>query len=410
MRRMIFRCMILVFAAGVATTGRADMVIESLDGPVTSNEIHAFKEHLRTIPIPQDNTGNAMVYGSGGNAVESLGDVYGIRPDREILDRMLAFTDRMLAARNDPHTGRILWTGRREPVWPNKRTDAADAAYSGTENGDVIAHIAYAAELILRDKTLWNRPAAGRNGVTYLERATTYVRECDKTIDTFLLPWWVDRRTHRYRFPDSDLYAALGERYARDRGKPVPWNQQMMLNGAFGRLAFCHELLGDDPNRVERYDAIVKASADWFRRDLTIYPINGRDCCKWSYVAEGKSLRHVEDTGHAAYDMYFCRMYASGRYGIPRETMVALADTALLAIYKGNNRFAWRVDGSQTTRSYLPGTFLYLAEFRPELYRVIGAADLERAKRDPSIAARILRAKHLLHCESRKDDHRSVEK
>ena len=159
-----------------------------------------------------------------------------------------------------------------------------------------------------------------------------------------------------------------------------------------------------------RYDTIVRASADWFLSDLTVYRLNGRDCYKWSYVEEGKSLKHIEDTGHAAYDMYFYRMYASGRYGIPREAMVAFADTVLSAIYKGDNRFAWRIDGSRTTRNYLPGTFLYLAEFRPELYRVIATADLERAKRDPSIAARILWAKNALRNKPKNDDNRSLEK
>ena len=158
----IFRFMALLSVIGLGTAGKPDMVIESLDGPVTPNEIRAFKEHLRTVRIAKDNIGNAMVYGSSGNAVESLGDVYGISRDAEILDLMLAFTDQMLAGRNDPDTGRVLWTGKRELAWPNKRPDAADATYSGTENGDVIAHIAYAAELILRDKALWSGTAPGQ--------------------------------------------------------------------------------------------------------------------------------------------------------------------------------------------------------------------------------------------------------
>lgn len=38
----------------------------------------------------------------------------------------------------------------------------------------------------------------------------------------------------------------------------------MMLNNGFQRLAECHALLGDDPERVMRYEAIVKASVDGF--------------------------------------------------------------------------------------------------------------------------------------------------
>ncbi len=411
---MMFRWVAVLFAACLVTGARADMVIESLEGPVTAAEMRAFKEHMRTVRVPKDNDGNAMVYGSGGNAVESLGDVYQVSRDAEVLDLMLTFTDQMLTGRNDINTGRVLWTGRREPVWPNKSTNAADAKYSGAENGDVIAHIAYAAELILKEKALWDRNVGIGDpfhyGVTYLERAKTYVRELDKTIDAFVLPLWVNKQTKRYYFPDSESYGALGQRYARDRGKPVPWNQQMMLNGGFQRLAVCHERLGDDPNRVARYDAVVKASVDWFISDLTVYRVNGRDCCKWSYVEEGKTLRHIEDTGHAAYDMYLYRAYAGRRYGISRETMVALADTVLLVLCKGDNQFAWRIDGSGATRNYLPGTFLYLAEFRPELYRVIATADLERARKDPSVAARILRVKKARHGERGKNEEIALEK
>ncbi len=71
----IFRFMALLSVIGLGTAVQADMVIESLDGPVTPNEIRAFKEHLRTVRIAKDNIGNAMVYGSSGNAVESLGDI-----------------------------------------------------------------------------------------------------------------------------------------------------------------------------------------------------------------------------------------------------------------------------------------------------------------------------------------------
>jgi hypothetical protein len=88
-----------------------ELIVEKLEGAVTATEVQAFKSFMRTVPVPMDNLHNAMVYGSGGMAVESLGRMFEISGDHELLDLMLRFTDRMLAARNDPKTGVIVWTG-----------------------------------------------------------------------------------------------------------------------------------------------------------------------------------------------------------------------------------------------------------------------------------------------------------
>ena len=69
-------------------------------------------------------------------------------------------------------------------------------------NGDVLAHIAYPAQLILAEKSLWNEKAG--DGRMYRQVAEQLVRECDKTIDSFILPYWVDTKTNR-RTPASRL-------------------------------------------------------------------------------------------------------------------------------------------------------------------------------------------------------------
>lgn len=395
------RCIgLLALVLWVAGAARADIVIERLDGPATQAEVESFLEYMKTLPMPTSNRGNGMVYGQAGGAVEALGDVYQISPRRELLDLLVQFADHMLAARNDPQTGRILWTGKRDLAWPNKTEEAPDAGYSGTENGDVIAHIGYAAELILRDKSLWDQ-APGANdkfgyGKTYLERARTYVRECDRSIDTFLMKW-IDPQTHAQRFPTSELYGKLGERYERGRGKPVPWNQQGMISGGFQRLAICHEILGDDPARVVKYDAIVRKSVESFLADVIPYEVNGAVCYKWSYVEEGRTLRHVEDTAHGGYDvLLMCRAWSSGRYGLTRQQIEPLANTALHVLNRGGGQFAWRIDGTGAARDYLPGTYLYLVEFKPALYDIVAPANLKRASR-PETGARLLWAKHYRH-------------
>jgi hypothetical protein len=390
---MRFTCILLILLLH-ATVVRADLLIESTDGPVTAAEIAAFKEYMHGQQYRGDNNHNNMVYGNLGKAAEALGDIYEITHDRQILDEFIQRADMMLAGRNDPEKGRILWTGQRELTWPNSPDSTDEFLYAGEENGDVIGHICYAAKLILQAKPLWNEKLA--DGGTYLDRAKKYVYECDRTIDTYLLPNFVNVQTHLYTSPTSPLFARLGDRAARSIGKSVPWNQQMMLNNGFQRLAECHELLGDDPQRVARYDEIVKASCDAFLASLVHYNVDGHDCVKWSYAADDKTLHYMEDAGHGGYDLLIFRCYRSGRYGIKKESLIPLANTVMYVMNKGDGTYATRVDGVSkgNPATSLRATYFRVCEFVPDLWPAASKAALPRAKGDPLLTAELLWMKY----------------
>jgi hypothetical protein len=389
---------LLLFQSLETAWGAEPMVVESATGPVTAKEILAFKNFMAEVAPPSNNFHNAFVYGAGGEAVKALGRVFEISGDVALLDRMLVFTDRMLAARNDPKTGTIIWTGARELVWPNKAADAKDAGYSGTENGDIVGHIAYAARLILENKKLLAEKIPDGNphgfGATYRERAVTYVRELERTMDSFILKWLVRPDTHRCYSPDSPLYDAVSRPGSANR--PVPWNQQAMLINGFQRLAECHRLLGDDDARVKKYDAIVKASVDWFFESVERCEVKGKPCYKWTYVFE-QPMRHFEDTGHGGYDISgLMRAYVSGRYGLTADQMRPLANTVSCVLLQPGNKFLGRVDGSAGKRppGGLGGGWIDLCEFQPELLLVFIAANQPRLKSSPGLVANLLWAKH----------------
>jgi len=71
---------------------------------------------MKTQTLPTDNIGNKMVYGRQGIMVETMGFMYEISKDQEILDHMITFTDHMLHGRNDENNGSITWTGNKELV------------------------------------------------------------------------------------------------------------------------------------------------------------------------------------------------------------------------------------------------------------------------------------------------------
>lgn len=391
----------LAFAALGPLQAAEEMIVEKLTGPVTTGEVEAFKKFMRAVPVPKDNLRNAMVYGSGGSAVESLGRMFEMSGDRELLDLMLRFTDAMLAARNDPKTGMFVWTGEREAVWPNAVPAEGKLAYAGTETGDVIGHIAYAARLILQNAALAAEKVPDGDpfsfGATYRERALRYVREGDHTMDSFVIKRLVRPDTKRFFMPDSDAYdAATRPGSAR---LPVPWNQQAMLTNGFIRLAECHALLGDDPERVKRYDAIVQASVDWFFEMAKRITVDGHECYRWTYAAE-EPMKHFEDTAHGGYDVCgLYRAYVSGRYGLKAEMLKPFANTVLHVMARPGNTFTGRTDGGSAGKrppGTIRGNWIDLCEFSPELLPILHAANRGRIKGSPDTTANLLWARQRL--------------
>ena len=397
------KALLLTFTFAALSHLRAaeEMIVEKLTGPVTAAEVQAFKSFMRTVPVPKDNLRNAMVYGSGGMAVESLGRMLEISGDRELLDLMLRFTDAMLAARNDPKTGVIVWTGEREPVWPNAVPQKGKLAYAGTETGDVIGHIAYAARLILKNGQWAQEQVPDGDpfgmGRTYRERALRYVHDLDHSIDSFVIKWLVRPDSLRFFTPDLPAYDIATR--PGSSNLPVPWNQQTMLTNGFIRLVECHALLGDDPERVKRYDTIVQASVDWFFEMAKRITVNGHECYRWTYAAEDP-MKHLEDTAHGGYDVGgLCRAYVSGRYGIKPEMLRPFANTVLHVMARPGNTFTGRTDGESAGKrppGTIRGNWIDLCEFAPELLPILYEANRGRIKGSPDTAANLLWARQRL--------------
>lgn len=390
--RTCFAMAAAILSLQTVASSAANMLIENLDGPVTTNEIAAFKAFMQTQTVRDDNNHNNWVYGSGGKDIEALGMVYEISHDREILDQMIRFADTALAGRNDATNGRLIWTGKRELCWPNSPADSATGKYSGSENGDVIGHIAYCAELILKTPALGTTKVGLGDphgyGATYKERALTYVREMDHSVDTFVLPWFVSAaNTNQYRWPDTPQYNF------NKGGTPIPWNQQTMLSGGFLRLAECHEILKDDPARVKKFYDIVSVNMNWFLGDLHPYECDGHTVYDWGYSFGRKS----EDVPHGGYDIWgLCRAFERGRFGIPPVTMTNFANTLYFVVNDPtNNVFHMRVDGkdaNKAARKSIAASWTLLAKYFPnsDLYYLVAKANRADAASRPLENAFIL--------------------
>ncbi|MDP4290587.1 MAG: alpha-1,2-mannosidase, partial [Bacteroidota bacterium] len=377
--------------AGLTFSAQAqDMVVESLSGPVTQREIDAFKNYVQQkVSLPEKESGNVWVFGYAGKALEACGLMYEASNDMAILDRMIYFCDAALAGRNDlapaSKGGQLtVWTGKIEPVWPSGTSKPAGA---GVEQGSVLGHIAYCAKLILRNPAIWNNKVAIGDpdgfGSTYKERALKYIKEGDYVMDNWIIP-------HFIRTGESNHYYFPGAPNTYKANEPAPWNQAWLLTDGFVRLTECHVLLGDDPSRVAKYDAIVKPNIQWFfascRPNVSAA---GTECRTWAYALP----RGMEDTNHFAYDCEGLWIaYESKRYGIKFSDMIPFANTYCDVVLGtvNNGRFAGRVDGTTGTGhgggdEYVRDEYLYFAEIRPQNYQMMGNIEIATNKVATSI-------------------------
>lgn len=392
----------LLFLAGRAGAEPA-LVIESLSGPVTAREIEGFKAFMKAQmppPLPWVGPGhNAWSFGPGGRHLEALGMMFEVSGDAELLNQMVSWVDQCVAQRNDllpAKSGgqRVMWTGKIDPVWCPEAPEHKNARYAGSETEDAIAHIAYCAKLILQHPALWKTTVPDRNpfgyGATYLERAKTYVAKCDEANDGYFLKWLVQPDTNLIRDPaNQPVWAAINNNVDAI-------NRQLMFDGGYQRLAECHEILGDAPDRVKRYDAIVKASVTECLAGIKTFAprqVDGVTVYNWHYFPWSADRTKSESVGHGAYDILgLYRASLRPAYGLARADLVPLGDTFVHVIAKGNHQFASLVNGEGPPTRGVQAEWILCADWNPAAFEIVGQAALASGSyaHNASLTAHIL--------------------
>ena len=347
-------CVALLMQGNVALAEDRDMVLEGLDGDVTTNEYQSFIDKLNYLPPPPtNNIDNHMVDERDGARLHGMQTFYAFTHDRRDLDMAIVWSDAFLHARNDPTNGRVIWTGKRDLCWPNKAPDDKIwALHSSSENGDVIEHIINTARLILENPSVWNETAPPDRfgfGATYLDRAKTYVRECQRSAETTIVPWFVRTTKDGYRlyYPDS---AAFFKATDGNESGPIPWNQQQEIVGALLRLAQCHRLLNDGNTNIAYYEKITADAADWFFANAVPVSAKNHVCNLWSYGLPRDATVSPEVTYESDYDMFIFRAYQAD-LGPTRQQMQRLINTGRYLMYLGTNRISGYINGTSETNS-----------------------------------------------------------
>ena len=396
---------VLCVTAGAATP----LLFAAPSGPPTAREIAGFKAWMEKFRPDPNNENDAWAFGHSGQALEALGLMYESTGDRAFLDRMVELASIGLAERNDlapaPVGQRPLWPGPATPAWGNKAPGQENSSQAGPETADVAGRIAYAAYLILKTPSLAAEAVPdgdpGQFGRTYAERARTFVRLLDATEDGFVLPWFVRKSDHnRYYYPRDRRYVRSLSGESDNSGRPLPWNQQFMLNNGLQRLAQCHAILQDDPARGVLYDACVSGSIAWFLSQTRPHddPRFHGTYCTWSYSADDAG--HIEDGAHAGLDLEgLYRSYLSGRYQavLHRAELQAFANDVVDIKPHRPGRWARQVDGGSkaghaASTDYPRPNILVMLEFRPEALPAFAEAALgaKRTAGDPTAIAHLL--------------------
>src|SRR5215471_16871884 len=109
-----------------ATTSQAQLVVDSLDGEVTQNEVDTFINVVSATAIPTSQwtatiTHNQLADGRGGMILEGINEMYEVTGDipslsaehMQLLNLAIQWNDAWLINRNDMPLGegRVMWTG-----------------------------------------------------------------------------------------------------------------------------------------------------------------------------------------------------------------------------------------------------------------------------------------------------------
>ena len=361
-----FVCM---FGVLISLNSQAQMVIESLSGPVTQNEIDAAKSYIKTLAVPGDaSTTSNLAYGTNARIMEGIGKLYELTKDKEFLDVLLKMTDKTLKLRNDPNTGTIDWTGQRELIWH------PEEVRTGAEQGLIVGKIAYAAQLILQSPWLWNLTVASGNpygyGATYKQRAQRYVDEMELTESTYMFKWFV-------RSTDKQLIHPNDSRY--DGGTPgghLPFNQKWMIAMGKMRMSKCYEILGN-ATMAAKYKEVVQVCLNLYASQMYPATYQGYPAYIWYYPAN--NTQYIEDIDHGGMGMMaMMNMYLLGGYtGFPDQTK--MGNAIMYAVYRpASNDWNHNVAGTNSTwHSDIKPAYMWLSRSVSNLYATI-ANDLIR--------------------------------
>ncbi|KAK4049036.1 hypothetical protein OIV83_004397 [Microbotryomycetes sp. JL201] len=345
---------------------QGNMIWESNDGEVTRTEIESALGMLANVPpVWITGIGNILSDGPLGQGAYNAGLLYEVTGDIRALDLVVRMADNILALQNDPEHGQILWTGKREPIWPTSPfypNNNSVLLGAGCEQGDIVGHMVNAAVYILKSPCLWDMqppaydgPTFFQSNETYLQRALTFIEHGDLALERYLIMYFLDpARDWALIQPNDRRWSLVGD-IGNKPGEPMPWNRRMIMLHGFLRLAAAHELYPvQDLQRVAFYDHVVSLNVKAFLASLNATTsAQGRPTFDWDYV---EFEDHIEESMgvHGYFDImgiWQAWQRNPSFFGVTNEVGTRFGNTFQDTINLGNNSFSGLVNGESNEKS-----------------------------------------------------------
>ncbi|ORY76909.1 hypothetical protein BCR35DRAFT_353283 [Leucosporidium creatinivorum] len=367
------------------------------DGVVTRAEIETTLGLIgKTQPVLSNGLGNILANGAFGQAIVSAGQIYETTGDRRALDLALQMADNILAIRNDPNTGVILWTGKREQVWPTKPfypSNTSVLVYAGCEQGLIVSNMVLPAIYILKSPCLWDMipskvagwsgPTAFSDTATYKERALALIAAGDLVYSNYFLPLFFDSSANIIQ-PNDARWNLVGDNGSSNLpGLPMAWNRRMMVLDGLHKLATSHETTAAfDSSLSSAYDSFIAVNVKGFIADMTpTYADNGLPTYDWDYTVNKDNTEEVKGQ-HGFWDIlgvWQAWQRNPTLFGTTETLMQRLANTMMYVVLEKQGLFYAFIDGTSTVAdpsvTYLWGEWAYYGKWIVSWYRQVAIAN-----------------------------------
>jgi hypothetical protein len=335
---LLFCLSVILFLPRLSAQTATNLVVDSDHGDVDQNEVDTFISFMQNpansnAKFPSNALGDNLAYGTPGLNLEAINDLYRITGDMmvtnpnlapehmQLMNLAIAWSENFILLRNDQANGNhiTMWTGNVDPVWQTYATGTA--GYAGSENGDTAGHIVFTALNILQTPSIWNHTVPDGNpnhfGVTYLQRAQTYINMMEDTTQSYFTKYFINPTTFQIIAPTSPAWTVFNENMDS-------WNRQFLLTNDYLRLAQCHAILADNPTLQAFYTNIVQASTNAYVANAlpvtatqtvsTLFPPK-QAVYDSGYGNEGDTLGQItgNSASHTSYEFQgIARVYEAG--------------------------------------------------------------------------------------------------
>ncbi|VGO18177.1 hypothetical protein [Pontiella sulfatireligans] len=383
-----------------AASNKTKPLLENPEGPLTKKEAEKLVEWALNEPGQWSNHANRML--SGHRNLYRVYRVYDASGDVRILNHLMDIAEMALDSRNDRNevigshkclTGRKdgKWTGEVLPSWPHFsgwQVQDGEKYYYGDVGEDAagVHYLAVAARAIAETPEVWNTKVDGSEQ-TYLDKAKLYVNEAIFTVETCIIPRYIEPETLEFVY---QFRRNLPGVRTLDEGGYVPFNRYWHVPIAFLALCPAMEILDIESDKVGTYDRIAQISIDRWLKSMDYYEKDGlelfdypysypsqtifeKDPAVWNYMPEFFEGFPSEDLGHLGCDasqLYI--FHVSPRVHVPEDVLRKLANTLLVNAPRDADDFmAYRLNGSGRGRNKTLATDTYfLTLFQPNLNKL----------------------------------------